>query len=207
MARKRKDLDISKKEFLSPREAGSIAGVFQTSVIYWIKKKGLKAHRSPGGHYKISKQDLLKFLDKHDIYNIDRTRKTKYRIMVIDDDKSTVDSLIEILTPDYDVSAWDFKGSLVQKTKDFAPDLIMLDIRLPNKDGFEVFNEFKSDLQTRGIPVIFLSGMTDENTVVKGLSTTAEDYIKKPFLFEEAKLRVKKILDRIYHVKPEEELD
>lgn len=203
MARKRKDLDISKKEFLSPKECGKIAGVFQTTVIYWIKNKGLKAHRSPGGHYKVSKQELLRFLDKHDIYNIDRTKKNRYKIYVIDDEKSVQEAIKQTLTPEFDVFIWDLTTPLMQELKKILPDLILLDIKLPDKDGFQIFNEIKSDLNTRGIPIVFLSGMTDEETVVKGLKTNAEDYIKKPFLLEELKLRIKKIIDRIYYLEPE----
>lgn len=203
MARKKKDTDISKKEYLSPKECGKIAGVFQTTVIYWIKHKGLKAHRSPGGHYKVSKQDLLKFLDAHDIYNVDRTKKEKYKVFLIDDEQTTLEVLTHLLAPEYDVHTSINSESIVEKVKKVSPDLILLDINLPGKDGFDILNELKSDLQTRGLPIVFISGLTDEETVARGLSTTAEDYIKKPFLLEEVRLRVKKIIDRIYNVELE----
>ena len=204
MARKKKDTDISKKEFLSPRECGQIAGVFQTTVIYWIKNKGLKAHRSPGGHYKVSKSDLLRFLDAHDIYNVDRTKKDRYKLFILDDEKSTLEVLERLFADEYDVAVWDKAEGALDEVKKAAPDLILLDINLPGKDGFTVLNELKGDLQTRALPVIFISGLSDSETVVKGLKTTAEDYIKKPFLLEEVKLRVKKVIDRIYTVKVEE---
>lgn len=204
MARKKKDTDISKKEFLSPRECGTIAGVFQTTVIYWIKNKGLKAHRSPGGHYKVSKQDLLKFLDAHDIYNVDRTQKERYKLFILDDESSTLEVLERLFKDDYDVILWDKAEGVVDEVKKQSPDLVLLDINLPGKDGFDVLNDLKSDLQTRALPVIFISGMADEDTVIKGLKTTAEDYIRKPFMLEEVKLRVEKVIDRIYN-KPVEE--
>lgn len=205
MARRKKDPDISKKEFLSPRECGQIAGVFQTTVIYWIKHKGLKAHRSPGGHYKVSKQDLLRFLDAHDIYNVDRTKKEKYKLFILDDEQSTLEVLARLFKDEYDIVTWDKSEGVLEEIKQTAPDLLLLDINLPDKDGFEILNEVKSDLQTRALPVIFISGLDDEETVIKGLTTTAEDYIKKPFMLEEVKLRVRKVIDRIYNVKSEEQ--
>jgi DNA-binding response OmpR family regulator len=101
------------------------------------------------------------------------------------------------------VLLWETAEGALQEVKKNAPDLILLDINLPGKDGFSVLNELKSDLQTRALPVIFISGLSDEETVVKGLRTTAEDYIKKPFLLEEVKLRVEKVIDRIYNVEIE----
>lgn len=201
MARKKGSGDISKKEYLSPRECGEISGVFQTTVIYWIKQKGLRAHRSPGGHYKVSRQDLLKFLDAHDIYNVDRTQKEKYKILIIDDEETTLSILNQLFKSEYEVITTANPNNILEKVKETQPDLILLDINMPGKDGFDVLNEIKSDLQTRGIPVIFISGLSDEETVARGLSTTAEDYIRKPFLLEEVRLKVKKIIRRTYQIK------
>jgi len=74
------------------------------------------------------------------------------------------------------------------------PDLIILDIMMPNMDGFEVCKRLKEDQKTRNIPIIFLTSLTDDVNEEKGLSLGAVDYITKPFRPMSVKVRVKNSL-------------
>jgi DNA-binding response OmpR family regulator len=76
------------------------------------------------------------------------------------------------------------------------PDLILLDIRLPDKDGFEVCKELKSDPKTKSVPIIMISVKNDETDIVVGLEMGADDYISKPFRQKELLARVKTVLRR-----------
>ena len=189
---------MSKNEdFLTPREAGEIAGVFQTTIIYWIKNKGLRATRSPGGHYKIFKPDLIEFLNQHDIYNKNRADKSlKTKIALIDDDNDMVDLLSTYLNNEFDVSIFTNVKEITDKLVDLNPDIILLDVNMPDKDGFEIIEELKVNRRTRGIPVIFISALTESEYAIKGLQLQAEDYIRKPFNPEEIKLKINGILRR-----------
>lgn len=81
---------------------------------------------------------------------------------------------------------------------DLAPRLIVLDVVLPVRDGYEVLMALKEDATTRRIPVLLLSVRSREEDIVKGLKLGAEEYVTKPFNTQELLLRVKKILGRTW---------
>ncbi len=88
------------------------------------------------------------------------------------------------------------EGKFVVKTaKKLKPDLILLDIMMPEMDGYEVCEKLKADLDTKEIPVIFLTAKTDIKDIVKGFSIGAVDYITKPFKKEELLARVQNHID------------
>ena len=79
--------------------------------------------------------------------------------------------------------------------KDPKPDLILLDIMMPGIDGYEVCTELKKDIETRDIPIIFLTSKTDRESLLKGFDIGAQDYITKPFDVRELMARVKTQLE------------
>jgi len=76
------------------------------------------------------------------------------------------------------------------------PDLIILDLLMPYKNGFEVLRELREDPATRGVPVIFLSSNSREEDIVKALNAGADDFVVKPFRARELVARVRKVLGR-----------
>jgi DNA-binding response OmpR family regulator len=76
------------------------------------------------------------------------------------------------------------------------PDLVVLDIRLPDIDGFEVFRQLRAHRRTREIPVIFLTEKREREDRLAGLELGAHDYIPKPFSLQELRARVQNILRR-----------
>ena len=110
-------------------------------------------------------------------------------ILVIDDNPNNIDFLLGLLT-EYDVSA----AVDGQRALDFLlqeiPDLILLDVSMPGMDGYEVCSIIKSDPKTKDIPVLFLSGNTDAESVVKGFDVGGVDYITKPYRPREVLARV-----------------
>ena len=86
--------------------------------------------------------------------------------------------------------------SALQKAVSLAPRLLVLDIVLPGKDGFEVINSLKSNPKTAGLPILVLSVKDREEDVVKALNLGAEDYVIKPFSTRELQARIRKILER-----------
>jgi DNA-binding response OmpR family regulator len=76
------------------------------------------------------------------------------------------------------------------------PDLVILDLLMPYKDGFEVLRELKQDPVTRPIPVIVLSSSSREEDMVKALNGGAEDFVTKPFRARELMARVRKVLGK-----------
>lgn len=103
-------------------------------------------------------------------------------VLIVDDEPFNVDYLEQELEDlDYQtVSAFDGQEALEQ-VEAHSPDLILLDIMMPVMDGFEVLDRLKADKKTRNIPVIVISAMSDIDSVAKGISLGAEEYLPKPF--------------------------
>jgi len=88
-------------------------------------------------------------------------------------------------------------AELERQMKKGLPDLLLLDLMLRGKTGYQILNEWKSDARTRRIPIIILSARSTETDKVKGLDLGAEDYITKPFSVRELKARINTALRRI----------
>lgn len=113
-------------------------------------------------------------------------------ILIVDDNKNNLQVLGNVLNESKYRVAMAINGNtalrLAEKTH---PDLIVLDIMMPEMDGFEVCKRLKADAKTADIPVIFLTAKTDLEDVVKGFQLGGVDYITKPFKKEELLVRVK----------------
>lgn len=115
---------------------------------------------------------------------------TKCRILVVDDTEENLDILLATLGAEYEVSvAMDGKTAL-QCADDVMPDLILLDIMMPEMDGYDVCRALKANRATQDIPVIFLTALSAEAAEEVGLSLGAIDYITKPFSPALVKARV-----------------
>ena len=114
----------------------------------------------------------------------------KNTVLIVDDEHVNLNILSHILENDYTVyTASDGKGA-VEKAKELLPDLILLDIVMPDMDGYETLNKLKNLEETKEIPVIFITGLSQPEEEEKGLALGAADYILKPFSAKIIKLRV-----------------
>ena len=103
------------------------------------------------------------------------------KILIVDDDKSYIDILLKFLGNSYDVRiALNGKGALYN-VQTQPPDLILLDIMMPEMDGFEVCSILKKKDKTKDIPIIFLTAANDIEKKQKAFESGAVDYITKPF--------------------------
>lgn len=121
----------------------------------------------------------------------DATAQTKANIMVVDDQPANL-KLIEGLLgrAGYTVQSFPRGRLALAAVEQAQPDLILLDINMPEMDGYEVCAQLKSDARLAGIPVIFLSALDAVEDKVKGFHAGGVDYISKPFQFEEVQARV-----------------
>lgn len=102
-------------------------------------------------------------------------------VLLVDDEPSNIDLLKGVLPPDCKVKvAISGEKALKIAQKEPYPDLIFLDVMMPEMDGYEVCRQLKADAVTAGIPVVFLSGHTDEAEKQKGLALGAADFLSKP---------------------------
>ena len=105
----------------------------------------------------------------------------KRKILIVDDVPTNITVLTEILMSDYKMLCATNGKDALKLAVSSVPDLILLDIMMPDMDGYEVCRQLKSDDRTQNIPVIFLTAKKEEEDEVKGLELGAVDYISKPF--------------------------
>ena len=118
------------------------------------------------------------------------------KIMIVDDDPDVRDSVKYALEyySDYEVICVESGSSCFELLKNNEiPDLILLDIMMPDMSGWETHNKIKNNRSWRNIPVVFLTARTDRIAKDAG-SFLAEDYVEKPFEISELKQRIDKIL-------------
>jgi len=116
----------------------------------------------------------------------------KYTILIIDDKSENLHYLNNILKSyDYNIRATTDPSFALTSSQSYPPDLILLDIKMPNIDGFEVCKLFKKDEKLKSIPIIFISAIDDVEIKVKAFEQGGVDYITKPFKKEEVIARIK----------------
>ncbi|MES9956407.1 MAG: HD domain-containing phosphohydrolase [Sedimenticola sp.] len=122
----------------------------------------------------------------------DDLKSTPSDIMVVDDAVDNLKLLTDVLTSHgYQVRAVSNGKDALETVNLRKPDLILLDIKMPGMDGFEVCRRLKADGNTREVPVIFITASTDPKGASKGLQLGAVDYIMKPFVIDEVLARTK----------------
>jgi diguanylate cyclase (GGDEF)-like protein len=121
----------------------------------------------------------------------------KSRLLVVEDDVDIGNMLkIYFSGMGFDVDVAVRGSDALEKTKQVLPHLIVLDIMLPDIDGYEVCRNLRTNMRTSHIPVIFLTQKDERNDKLQGLELGADDYITKPFDIEELKLRVQGAIKR-----------
>ncbi len=121
----------------------------------------------------------------------------RHRLLIIEDDLDVADMLTAYFrVQGYDVQTANWGEDGVRACQVAPPDLVILDIRLPDIDGYEVARRLRASVRTARIPIIFLTEKRDRSDRLKGLSMGADDYITKPFDIQELRLRVRNALRR-----------
>lgn len=113
------------------------------------------------------------------------------KILIIDDSLIVQGMLSEILQERYSLTIHGDPVAGLAEARSNPPDLILLDVRMPVMDGFEVCRKLKQGENTRSVPVIFITSLDAENDRVRGFDAGADDYVVKPFFPQELIARVK----------------
>jgi DNA-binding response OmpR family regulator len=123
---------------------------------------------------------------------------TKPKILIIEDDLDVAEMLNAYFrVQGYEVFTVNWGEDGVRSSQQVHPDLVILDIRLPDIDGYEVARRLRADRRTSDIPIIFLTEKRDRSDRLQGLEVGADDYITKPFDVQELRLRVRNALKRV----------
>lgn len=123
------------------------------------------------------------------------------RILLVDDEDALLYMVGDLLKKEgyqYIDMAADCRSAM-RLTRGKEYELVLLDVMLPDGDGFTLFEQIRR-LRGGGMPVIFLSARDEDQARLRGLGLGADDYITKPFLPEELLLRIRAVLKRTYHI-------
>jgi two-component system alkaline phosphatase synthesis response regulator PhoP len=124
-------------------------------------------------------------------------------IYIVGDDESIREiESIALKNSNYIVSAFENAKEFYKKLDELVPDLILLDVMLPDESGYDIVRKLRKRPATQEIPIIMVTAKTTEMDMIKGLDGGADDYIKKPFSIMELITRVKALLRRTAKEEP-----
>ena len=129
--------------------------------------------------------------------NLHLIMTSRIRIFVVDDEKDLTDLLhYQLGKEGFEVKFSNNPFEALGKARDFSPELIILDVMMPDLDGFQLLRMIRSDNLLQKIPVIMLTAKSGVEHRIKGLEQGADDYLEKPFDSQELILRIRSILKR-----------
>lgn len=119
------------------------------------------------------------------------------KILLVEDEKDMQDFIKKFLSEKYLIEIASSGIGAFEKVIHFQPDLIISDVMMNGMNGFEFCEKLKSDFRTNHLPIIFITALTENEDLIKGLELGADDYIGKPFSPKHLELRIEKFLKKI----------
>ncbi len=181
------------KSIYTTHEVSHLLHVNPRSVINWIEQSLLPSYRTPGGHRRIRRDDLLAFLRKHQIPTPESLVEGKFSVLIVDDEQEIVDIMKVFLQRQggYQIAtASDGITALIEVGR-AKPDLMILDIMIPGVDGIEVCRRIKADSNNRTV-IIAVSGNSEHENRI--LQSGADAFMSKPIDLEKLHTEAKRLL-------------
>ncbi len=182
-----------------PYTTGDIASfchVTINAVKKWIAAGKIEAFRTPGGHYRVNRDEFISFLDKYKLDIKDEIFPKKTKILIVDDEPVVIEFIrgaLETMQHDFIIeTAADGYDALI-KVGDFKPCLLILDIRMPKIDGFEVCRRLKDDESTKGIKILAVSAYGRDD-LDKMIGCGADSCLPKPLSLRDFQKNILKLL-------------
>lgn len=176
---------MREKSVFTTFEAAKLCHVSPLSIINWVNAGRLPAFRTPGGHRRIRREDLVRFMRENGIPIPEELRdgSGRARVLVVDDEPGIREVIAEHLstrTNAYEVmtAADGFEAGRLVAT--FRPDAVILDLRMPGLDGFQVCRTIKADPETASTIVLAMTGYYTPETESRILECGAQRCIAKP---------------------------
>ncbi len=184
-----------RRRALTTGQMAEYCQVRPATVFNWIKEGKLKAYSTPGGHYRVRLEDFRDFLEKYEIpIDEDFFALPGNRILIVDDEPSVVEFIERALSgagEDYRFERASDGYEAGLKVASFDPNLVILDLVMPQVDGFEVCRRIKTDPETLGTRVLVVTGYPEE--VERAKECGADDYLVKP-------LRVEVLREKVWNL-------
>lgn len=174
---------MTTKTVYTTGEAAKFCKVSQQTIIRCFDSGQLKGFRVPGSKFRrIPHESLLNFMRENGIPT-DTLDTGKRKVLIVDDDPNLVDLMSDVLLRDgrFEVRSVNNGFGAGMMVKDFRPELIVLDVMLPDINGKEVCQRVRSDKSMDDCKIICISGMVEENRISELRAAGADDFMRKPF--------------------------
>jgi len=174
------------KTVFTTGEAAKICKVSQQTIIRCFDSGQLKGFRVPGSRFRrIPREQLFSFMRDNGIPT-DALESGKRKVLIVDDDEELVELITDALARDgrFEVRSVNNGFDAGMMVKDYRPDLIILDVMLPDINGKEVCQRVRSDKSMDDVRIICISGMVEEDKVSELRAAGANDFMHKPFEVE-----------------------
>jgi excisionase family DNA binding protein len=184
--RARKGVDERMKTVFTTGEAAKICKVSQQTIIRCFDNGQLKGFRVPGSRFRrIPREALYRFMKDNGIPT-DALESGKRKVLLVDDDAELVEVILKFLDEDgrfeTRVAQNGFDAGMM--VKEYHPDLIVLDVMLPDINGKEVCHRVRADTSLEDVRILCMSGMVEEDKIQELKLAGADDFIPKPFEVE-----------------------
>src|SRR5690606_19119301 len=179
------------KTVFTTGEAAKICKVSQQTIIRCFDNGTLKGFRVPGSRFRRIPRDQLFAFMKDNGIPTDALESGKRKVLVGDDDEELVDLLVGVFEKDgrFEIRTANNGFGAGMLVAEFRPDLVILDVLLPDINGREVCERVRSDLSLEAVKIICISGMVEQDKIAELRASGANDFMHKPFAVE-------KLLDR-----------
>lgn len=185
------------KTVFTTGEAAKICKVSQQTIIRCFDSGQLKGFRVPGSRFRrIPRDQLFTFMRDNGIPT-DALESGKRKVLIVDDDEELVELIEDVLVRDgrFEVRTVNNGFDAGMMVKDYRPDIIVLDIMLPDINGKEVCQRVRSDKAMDDVRIICISGMVEEEKIGELKAAGADDFMHKPFEVEKLVERMCQLLD------------
>jgi excisionase family DNA binding protein len=185
------------KTVFTTGEAAKICKVSQQTIIRCFDSGQLRGFRVPGSRFRrIPREALYRFMKENSIPT-DALESGRRRVLIVDDDQAVVDLIAEVLATDnrfeYKVVNNGFGAGML--ANEYHPDLIILDVMLPDINGQVVCELIRKDAAMADIKIICISGMVEEDKIAELKAAGADDFLHKPLDIDELMKRICRLLD------------
>ena len=174
---------MSRNKVYTTGEAAKICKVSQQTIIRCFDNGSLKGFRVPGSRFRrIPRADLYSFMRANGIPT-DALESGKRKLLIVDDDQELVELLHDTFERDgrFEIKTANNGFDAGMLVKEFRPDLVVLDVMLPDINGKEVCQRIRGDATMEAVKIICISGMVEQDKVSDLKAAGADDFMQKPF--------------------------
>ena len=182
---------MSTKTVFTTGEAAKICKVSQQTIIRCFDNGTLKGFRVPGSRFRRIPRDQLYAFMRDNGIPTDALESGKRKLLIVDDDEELVELLSDTFAKDgrFEIKTANNGFDAGMLVKEFRPDLVVLDVMLPDINGKEVCQRVRSDSTLESVKIICISGMVEQDKIADLKAAGANDFMQKPF-------DVNRLLDR-----------